>query len=83
MARKMSGWNGPLTLRRYLDPTGPLADVDSGMVQDFTRQRDEMPHPVGGKSNVSRPINSGAIAAHAILTTPDTHGTESPFKFPK
>ena len=83
MPRKMSGWNGPLTIRRYLDPTGPLADVDGGYCYDFTKQRAIVPEPIGSKYQDEYHMNSSGTAAHAILTTPETHGTESPLKFPK
>jgi hypothetical protein len=80
---KMTSWQAPLTTRRFKTPTGPLADVDSGYVYDFSRQREVVPHPIGSKYKGNRPVNDGAVAAHAIVTTPDTHGTESPFQFPK
>lgn len=78
---KMTSWQSPLVTRNFKTPTGPLADVDSGMTYDFSKQREVVPHPIGSKYKGNRPVNDGAVAAHAILTSLDT--PESPFQFPK
>lgn len=80
---KMTSWQAPLVVRRFKTPTGPLVDVDSGMVYDFTRQRTINPKVIGARDGQDHTMNQGGGAADAILTSPETHGTESPFCFPK
>lgn len=76
-------WQAPLVVRRFKTPTGPLADCDPSMVYDFSKQRALMPGTVGNRRDLTHTMNSGGGASHAHLTTPDTHGVESPFRFPK
>jgi len=80
---KSCTWQAPLVVRRFKTPTGPLAECDPSMVYDFSKQREIMPHQIGPREHRQTTMNSGGGAAHAHLTTPDTHGVESPFQFPK
>jgi hypothetical protein len=81
---KSVNWQSPLVVRRFKSPTGPLAEADNGCyVMDFTKQRAIVPEPIGSRDDNDFTMNAGGSASHAILTTPDTHGTESPFGFPK
>lgn len=80
---KMNRFVGGLTVSRSKTPSGPLADVDSGYVYDFSKQREVVPHPIGSKYKGNRAVNDGAVTAHAIVTTPDTHGVADQFPFPK
>jgi hypothetical protein len=80
---KSCTWQAPLVVRRFKTPTGPLAEADPSMVYDFSKQRDILPHPIGARYHEQHTMNKGGMAAHADLTTPDTHGVESPFQFPK
>jgi hypothetical protein len=80
---KSCNWQSPLVVRRFKSPVGPLGEVDSGMVYDFSKQREIMPHPIGARFHEQHTMNSGGGSAHAHVTTPDTHGTGSPFPFPK
>jgi hypothetical protein len=80
---KSCNWQAPLVVRRFKSPTGPLADCDPGMVYDFSTQRDIMPSTIGNRAHLAHPMNKGGHAAHADLTSLDTHGTASPFPYPK
>jgi len=85
---KMCSWQAPLVVRRFKTPTGPLAECDPGMVYDFSKQREITPQTIGNRAHLQGHMNVGGGPAHAIpghshVTTPDTHGVESPFQFPK
>lgn len=80
---KSVNWLAPLTVRRFKTPTGPLADVDSGYVYDFSKQRAIMPHQIGPREHRQITMNQGGEASQALLTTPDTHGVADQFPFPK
>lgn len=80
---KSVNWQAPLVVRRFKTPTGPLADVDSGMVYDFSKQRAIMPDQIGLRQHGQTTMNAGGTAAQALLTTPDTHGVADQFPFPK
>lgn len=80
---KSCTWQAPLVVRRFKTPTGPLADVDSGMTYDFTKQRSILPSTIGNRDHMTRTMNSGGHAAQADLTTPDTQGNADQFPFPK
>jgi hypothetical protein len=80
---KSTTWRAPLVVQRFKTPTGPLAAVDSGMVYDFSKQRRILPEPIGSKNPEDNCMNSSCTASHAIVTSLDTNGPESPFSFPK
>ncbi len=80
---KSTTWQAPLVVRRFKTPSGPLAECDPSMVYDFSKQRSVFPNKLGAEWDPKRPMNAGGGAAHAHLTTPDTHGVGSPFPFPK
>jgi hypothetical protein len=80
---KSCTWQSPLVTRNFKTPTGPLAEVDPGMCYDFSRQRNIMPHPLGAHDHGPGTMNAGGGAAHALVGSPDTHGTGSPFVKPE
>jgi hypothetical protein len=80
---KSTTWRAPLLVQRFKTPTGPLAECDPSMVYDFSKQREIMPEPIGARFHNEHTMNRGGHAAQADLTTPDSHGVESPFQFPK
>jgi hypothetical protein len=81
---KSVNWQAPLVVRRFKSPTGPLADVDSGMCYDFTKQRKILPEPLGSKNPEDHCINRSCTASHAIVTSLDTNGVPlDQFPFPK
>lgn len=79
---KMTSWQAPTVVRRYKTPTGPLAAVDQGMAQDYSKQRAEVPHPIGARNHEFHTMNDGGTAAHAILTSLDSVPLDQ-FPFPK
>jgi hypothetical protein len=80
---KSTTWQSPLVTRNFKTPTGPLAECDPGMCYDFTNQRKILPEPMGSKNPEDNCMNRSCTAAHAIVTSLDSNGTESPFSFPK
>lgn len=82
MARKMTGWQGPLMTRRFAEPSGPLQDIAACLVHDYTNQRTLLPSRIGSNSAPSRAMNASGRAAQADVSSLDTNGTGSPFIAP-
>lgn len=80
---KSCTWQSPLVTRNFKTPTGPLAECDPGMVYDFSQQRAMMPHQIGPRQHQQRTMNATGRAAMADVGSLDTHGTGSPFEFPR
>jgi hypothetical protein len=79
---KSCTWQSPLVTRNFKTPTGPLAEVDPGMCYDFSHQRTIMPDQIGPRQHRQRTMNAGGGAAHALVGSLDTNGTDSPFVAP-
>lgn len=79
---KSCTWQSPLVTRNFKTPTGPLAEVDPGMVYDFSQQRAVRPTTLGSGTGFST-MNTSGTAAKGEVGSLDTHGTGSPFIKPE